>query len=138
MECLGLSDRVPAVRGVQEKTVPLTEEEARIVAEEIPAILATRPRAHWLEVLRANDVTAIPVLRQTEAFLEPQVDHNELVVVVDDPELGRVEQVGVAARFGVTPGAVVGGAPLPGQHTREVFSELGYTDAEIAALGAVR
>ena len=137
MECLGLSDRVPAVRGVQEKTVPLTEEEARIVAEEIPAILASRPRAHWLEVLRANDVTAIPVLRQTEAFLEPQVDANELVVAVDDPELGRVEQVGVAARFRATPGAVVRGAPVPGQHTHEVLAELGYTDPEIAAFGAV-
>jgi formyl-CoA transferase len=136
MECLGLSDRVPAVRGVQEKTVPLTEEEARIVAEEVPAILASRPRAHWLAVLRAHDVTAIPVLRQSEAFLEPQVDHNELVVALDDPELGQVEQVGVAARFGLTPGSVTGCAPRPGQHTEEVLAEVGYSNAEIAAFGA--
>jgi crotonobetainyl-CoA:carnitine CoA-transferase CaiB-like acyl-CoA transferase len=134
MECLGLSDRVPAVRGVQEKTVPLTEEEARIVAEEVPAILASRPRAHWLEVLRANDVTAIPVLRQTEAFVAPQVDHNDLVVALDDAELGRVNQIGLAARFGLTPGSVTGCAPRPGEQTEEVLAEVGYSEAEIAAM----
>jgi crotonobetainyl-CoA:carnitine CoA-transferase CaiB-like acyl-CoA transferase len=124
MECLGLSDRVPSVRGVQEKTVALTEEEAATIAEEVPAILSSRPRAHWLQLLRAHDVTAIPVLHQTEAFNEPQVRHNGMTVEINDPQLGQTVQVGVAARLSANPSRILGGAPLPGQDTESVLAEL--------------
>jgi crotonobetainyl-CoA:carnitine CoA-transferase CaiB-like acyl-CoA transferase len=137
MEVLGLSERVaPAPPGVQEKPFPLSEAEALIVAEEVPRIFASRPRAVWLDLLRRADVTAIPLLRQTEAFGQPQVLHNQVIVRLDDPELGPLDQVGVAARLGATPGGVRGPAPRPGQHTRDVLAELGYGEADIDHLVA--
>ena len=67
-------------------------------------------------------------------FDEPQVLHNRATIEVDDPELGPVTQVGVAARMGLTPGFVRGPAPRVGEHTDEVLAEVGYAPAEIDAL----
>jgi crotonobetainyl-CoA:carnitine CoA-transferase CaiB-like acyl-CoA transferase len=138
MEALGLSDRVaPAPGGIQEKKVPLTEEEAVVVAEEVPRVFARRPRARWLKLLRAADVTAVPLLGPTEAFEFPQVVHNELIVTVDDPDLGPLAQVGVAARLGATPGAVRGPAPAAGADTATVLAASGCPPDQVARLVAV-
>jgi len=134
MEALGLSDRVRPAPGNREKTVPLTDEESEIVSREVPKLFASRPRDEWRDRLRAHDVCAIPVLRQGEALSEPQTLHNQMVIELDDPELGPVTQLGVAARMEATPGRVRGPAPRVGQHTEEILHELGYDDAVIAGL----
>ena len=131
MEAVGLAPRVPpAPPGLQEKKTPLTEEGARILAEEFPLIMASRPRDEWLSILRGADVTAIPLLRQTEAFHHPQVGHNQVIVGVDDPELGRVEQVGIPAVLSRTPGSVRGPAPRPGADTAAVLTRLGIATTD--------
>jgi crotonobetainyl-CoA:carnitine CoA-transferase CaiB-like acyl-CoA transferase len=129
IEALGLSDRVPPAPGNREKSVPLTDEEAEIVTNEVPRLFASRPRSYWLEQLRAHDVCAIPVLRPCEAFDQPQAVHNGIVVSLDDPELGPLEQVGVAARMGAAPGAVRGPAPRPGEHTDALLRRFGYDES---------
>ena len=120
--------------------MPLSDAEREIVATEVPRRLGSRPRAFWLEHLRAHDVCAIPVLRQCEALSEPQTVCNGVVVELDDPGLGRVQQVGVAARLASTPGAVGGPAPTAGQHTAAILAELGYaaeSAADLARRGVV-
>jgi crotonobetainyl-CoA:carnitine CoA-transferase CaiB-like acyl-CoA transferase len=134
MECLGLSDRILPAPGPREKTVPLTEDEADVLHSELPKILASQPRAHWLELLRSHDVTAIAYLRQTEALFEPQAVHNGSPVRVVDPELGEVTQVGLAAHLTLTPGGVRGPAPLAGQDTDALLREIGFDDDEVAGL----
>ena len=132
MEALGLSDRVAPAPGNREKSVPLTDEEAEIVTTDVPRLFASRPRSYWLEQLRAHDVCAIPVLRPCEAFDQPQAVHNGIVVSLDDPELGPLEQVGVAARMGGAPGAVRGPAPRPGEHTDALLRRFGYDESAAA------
>jgi len=132
MEAMGLTERVPPAPGNREKAVPLTDAERQIVATEVPRLLASRPRAEWLERLRDHDVCAIPVLRQCEALFEPQARCNDVVVDLDDPELGPVRQVGVAARLARTPGAVRGPAPRVGEHTTEILGELGLDPRTVA------
>jgi len=58
--------------------------------------------------------------------------------VVDVPHrrLGTVQTIGAAVKFSSTPSGVASGAPVFGQHTREVLMEYGYGDAEIDALVA--
>jgi crotonobetainyl-CoA:carnitine CoA-transferase CaiB-like acyl-CoA transferase len=132
IEALGLSDRISPAPGNREKTVPLTDEDVEIVTTEVPRLFGSRPRAYWLEQLRAHDVCAIPVLRPCEVFDQPQAQHNGIVVSVDDPEMGPLEQVGVAARMGAAPGAIRGPAPTPGQHSDEVLRSLGCDDEAAA------
>jgi crotonobetainyl-CoA:carnitine CoA-transferase CaiB-like acyl-CoA transferase len=132
IEALGLSDRITPAPGNREKSVPLTDEEAETVTTEVPRLFASRPRSYWLEQLRAHDVCAIPVLRPCEAFDQPQAVHNGIVVSLDDPELGPLEQVGVAARMGGAPGAVRGPAPRPGEHTDARLRLFGYDESAAA------
>jgi len=61
-------------------------------------------------------------------------------VEVDHPKAGRVSAIGHPIKFSQTPGAVTRAAPLLGEHTRSVLTDLGYTDREIdelARAGAV-
>ncbi len=120
MDALGLSDRVRPAAGSREKLVPLTEEEAAVVEAEVPRLFASRDRDHWLKLLRHADVTAIPVLRQTEAFHTDQTRHLGMVLELCDNDLGPVEQVGIPARLSGSPGGVRGRAPRPGEHTSVV------------------
>ena len=121
---LDLGDRIPTAEDGTDMRIPLTPEQATIVMEEIPEIFLTEPRAVWLERLLKADVCAIPALRPGEIFDEPQPRHNGMVVDVDDPVLGRVQQVAPPATFPEAPGRVRAPAPTAGQHTDEVFAEL--------------
>jgi crotonobetainyl-CoA:carnitine CoA-transferase CaiB-like acyl-CoA transferase len=57
-----------------------------------------------------------------------------MVVAVDHPVAGKVETIGVPAKFSETPASVTRPAPLYGQHTREVLGDAGFTSAEINTL----
>jgi crotonobetainyl-CoA:carnitine CoA-transferase CaiB-like acyl-CoA transferase len=63
-----------------------------------------------------------------------------MVVAVDHASLGSVKTIGLPVKFSDSPGKVAAGAPLFGQHTREVLGEHGYDTSEIdrmLAAGAI-
>ncbi len=95
---------------------------------------ATRTTADWLERLEAAGVPAGPVLDVAEMQRDPQTRARSMVTKVPHSRLGAVETLGLPVKFSVTPGAVARGAPLYGEHTREVLAEAGYAAAEIEAL----
>lgn len=99
-------------------------------------ILLTRTTAEWLELLEAHDVPAAPVRTIEALFDDPQVKHNEMVVELRHPKLGRIRQMGIPVRLSVTPGRLVRPAPMLGQHTDEVLREYGFSPEEIAELQA--
>jgi crotonobetainyl-CoA:carnitine CoA-transferase CaiB-like acyl-CoA transferase len=136
MNVLGLGDRIAPAKGTVEMAEPLTPEEAELRAAEVPRILATRPRDEWERDILAADVACIPLLRPGEVFDNRQVVHNGMAVEIDDPDLGRVTQVGVAAKLSATPGRVRGPQPRTGEHTNTRLVAAGYSPAEIAALRA--
>ncbi|WP_264021467.1 CaiB/BaiF CoA transferase family protein [Mycolicibacterium pyrenivorans] len=122
MALVGIDDRVLPVDG-SEASTPLSESEAIALAE-IPGIFETQPRKVWLERLIDANICAIPVLRPTEVFDEPQAVHNEMVITVSDAALGTVQQIAPPIKHGRTPAVVRGGAPTVGQHTDEILAEL--------------
>jgi crotonobetainyl-CoA:carnitine CoA-transferase CaiB-like acyl-CoA transferase len=79
-------------------------------------------------------VPAGPVYDVLQMHADPQVRAREMVVEVEHARLGPVRTLGLPVKFSDTPGKVRAGAPVYGQHTREVLAEHRFSDAEIEAL----
>jgi len=123
MEVLGVADRVrPSADGL-DMGVPLTDDELPVVRDELVDIFRTRTRDDWVRRFLAADVCAVEHLRPTEVFDSPQARHNGMVVTVDDPVLGLVEQVAPPIRFSDTPEAVRSPAPRVGEHGDQVAAD---------------
>ena len=90
------------------------------LADRIAAIMKTKSRADWLQILRDNDVPCAPVTSRQEFMEFSQVIHNRLRVELDDPQLGKTVQMGVPVHLSETPGAIKSPAPLLGQHTEKI------------------
>jgi len=57
-----------------------------------------------------------------------------MLTEVPHARLGAVPTLGFPIRLTATPAEVRRGAPVLGEHTREVLTELGYDDGEIGRL----
>ncbi|WP_328361202.1 CoA transferase [Mycobacterium sp. NBC_00419] len=113
---LGLADRLQVSTDGSDMGIPLNEDERKILLEDVPAIFETQPRDVWVKRLIDADVAVIPELHPGEIFDQPQVRHNGMVVTVEDPRFGTVEQVAPAIRFGGLDHRPESGAPTVGAH----------------------
>jgi crotonobetainyl-CoA:carnitine CoA-transferase CaiB-like acyl-CoA transferase len=100
---------------------------------ELSARFRTKPAKHWLDLLDAKGVPCGPVYDMLQALADPQTAAREMVVEVEHSTLGRVKTLGLPVKFSQTPGKVRTGAPLFGEHTREILAEHGFAREEIAA-----
>lgn len=98
------------------------------------AVFSTRTKQEWLEVLLDADVPSGPILTRDEAFDEPQVTVNNMIVDVDQPGLGTLQMMAVPLRLSESPGQVRSAAPRLGQHTHEVLADVGYGPDDIQRL----
>ena len=104
------------------------------LTDRIEEITTTRPCAHWLELLDANDIPCGPINDYARVFADPQVVARGMVVDTDHPTLGRLKTLGSPLKLSATPPQVGRAAPRLGEHTAEVLREAGFTDAEIDRL----
>jgi len=104
------------------------------LTDRIEEITTTRPCAHWLELLDANDIPCGPINDYARVFADPQVVARGMVVDTDHPTLGRLKTLGSPLKLSATPPQVGRPAPRLGEHTAEVLREAGFTDAEIDRL----
>ena len=88
----------------------------------------------WVLRLEAAGVPAGPVLDISQMHKDPQTLAREMIVDVEHSRAGTVKTIGLPVKFSSTPGRVNHGAPIYGEHTREVLDEYGYQADEIEAL----
>jgi formyl-CoA transferase len=111
-------------------------ENRRDLAAEIERTTAKEPRAHWLGRLDAAGVPCGPINTYAEALADPHALAREMVVDLVHPGAGPIKNLGVPVKLSDTPGAVDRPAPLLGEHTDAILTELGYEPSERAALRA--
>jgi crotonobetainyl-CoA:carnitine CoA-transferase CaiB-like acyl-CoA transferase len=87
-------------------------------------------------MFRQHDIWAGPVYSYADLVDDAQVAHNGTFVEYDHPTEGHVKTPGFPITFSKTPSTVARGAPLAGEHTRDVLREAGYPDDRIDALVA--
>ena len=104
--------------------------------EKIKAIIKTKTRDEWCQLMEGTDVCFAPVLNTLEAIDYPHNKARESFIVQDG-----IAQTAPAPRFSRTH-AEAGRSPVaPNADTDEIFAELGYSKAQLAALkssGAVQ
>ena len=129
----------PFFAGMDDQTDGWTHRDA--IFARVKARLPAATSAEWLERFRAADIWAGPVYGYAELVDDPQIRHNGTFVEYDHPTEGRVKTPGFPIRFSRTPSKVERGAPLVGEHSRELLAEIGLDETAIDRLvesGVVR
>ena len=106
------------------------------LTESLTPLFRTRGTDDWLTRLAAVGLPAGPVLTVGEMHGHPHVQAREMVTTVEHAALGPVETIGAPVKFSRTAGGPQRGAPVYGQHTREILEQAGFTAQEIAELAA--
>jgi crotonobetainyl-CoA:carnitine CoA-transferase CaiB-like acyl-CoA transferase len=84
---------------------------------------ARQPLAHWVERLQKHDVPYAPINRIDDVVKDPQVEHLELIVPVEEPH-GAKHAVRPAVQFGGVRAHSVRPAPLLNEHGAAIRAEL--------------
>jgi alpha-methylacyl-CoA racemase len=100
----------------------------------VAEVFAGRTKAEWAAFNDAHDCCIEPVLDLDEALDSELVRAREMVVEVEQPELGPVRLLGHPIKLSRTPADPTRPAPALGEHTEQVLREAGFGAGEIAAL----
>ncbi|NGO43922.1 CaiB/BaiF CoA transferase family protein [Streptomyces ureilyticus] len=95
----------------------------------IAARFASRGRDAWAAVFDGTEGCVTPVLTVTEAAVHP---HHRARATYQHSSEGT--QPAPAPRFGRTPAATPPPAPRPGEHTRDVLAECGWSGPDVERL----
>ena len=105
-------------------------------------ILSRRTVDAWMERFRADGIPAAPVNNLDNVFAEPPVAERDMIVEYDHPQVGKVRLPGNPIKMSGMEGTISTPAPMLGEHTDEVLSELlgldATTIAALRAAGAVK
>ncbi|MGB6102836.1 MAG: CoA transferase [Pusillimonas sp.] len=107
--------------------------------QEIETIMENWFLAHDLHdassILAAHEVSFSPVYDIQDIVADPHFIERQMIIPIQDEELGQVKMQNVVPRFSRTPGKVWRAGPSVGQHNEDVYGkELGLTQAEREAL----
>ena len=104
------------------------------VDETVGAWFATKTREEALRIMRDASVTVGPVYSITDAMQDAHFREREIIVDVEDTELGKLPMHNIVPRLSETPGVWQKPAPGLGEHTDAVLAEAGFSAADIARL----
>jgi crotonobetainyl-CoA:carnitine CoA-transferase CaiB-like acyl-CoA transferase len=100
-------------------------------------MLSENTCAYWLQQLEEKRIPCAPVNRFSQALADPQVQHRNMVVELQHPGGASTRGPGNPIKLSRTGAESFTPAPLLGQHTDAVFSDLlGYSGEQIEGLRA--
>jgi alpha-methylacyl-CoA racemase len=101
------------------------------IAESLAAVFSTKTRDEWVSTFSAHPACVAPVNDLAEAAQDPQVRHRQMIVEIDGRPVGPGNPIkfeGDSLHVAVRP------APELGEHTSQVLTEAGFSEAEQKAL----
>ena len=89
---------------------------------------------HWMEVLEAARVPSGPINDLYQVYSDPHVQARDMLVELEDPELGALKNIGIPVKLSRTPGRIRRRAPDLGEHTAAVLLQAGYSSKDVDRL----
>jgi CoA:oxalate CoA-transferase len=106
---------------------------------ELRSLLATTIREKttdkWRQIFDQSGIPNGPINSIDQVVNDPQVIAREMIVEVDHPLAGKTALPGIPIKLSETPGTIREPAPLLGEHTVEILSDiLGYSPEQIEGM----
>ena len=103
--------------------------------------LSQQTTGYWLDLMEKAGVVAGPIYNMEQVYRDPQVRARDMLVDLEDPELGTIHNIGIPVKLSATPGRIRHRAPALGEHGREILQEFGFSEGdaeELIRAGVVR
>jgi crotonobetainyl-CoA:carnitine CoA-transferase CaiB-like acyl-CoA transferase len=101
----------------------------------IEAATTANRTSYWIKHLEQATIPCAPVNTMAQAFAEPQLRSNDMIVEVQHPALGTMHLLGVPYKSSISKNAIRRPPPLLGEHTDSVLrTVLGVSDETIVRL----
>jgi formyl-CoA transferase len=92
--------------------------------------LTQHTTAHWVVALNARGIPCGDVLSLEKALTSEQARHRQVLAEVRQPQIGEIKIFNLTAKFSKTPASIETPPPVLSEHTDEILTGLGYTEAE--------
>lgn len=115
--CMGLGN---------EELIDMIDDESNhpYLKEQLAEAFKQKTMREWEKFFADKDACVTPVLNFKEAVESEQVQANEMVLNVQDDELGEYQQLGFAMKLSKTPAQLNKRAPRLGEDTEKILAQL--------------
>jgi crotonobetainyl-CoA:carnitine CoA-transferase CaiB-like acyl-CoA transferase len=96
--------------------------------------LRSQPNAHWVALLDRHDVACDAVQDAGQVLQDPQLHALGQLAGVELPDQETAAVPRLPFELSATPAASLGSPPAPGEHSRAILHEAGYSAGEIEEL----
>jgi crotonobetainyl-CoA:carnitine CoA-transferase CaiB-like acyl-CoA transferase len=97
-------------------------------------LFRTRTTVQWLELLEKADIPVSRMNSIEDVVNDPHLNESGFFYAEDHPSEGRLRAMRTPTHWQDSEPDVPSPAPRLGEHSAEILRELGYSDAEIAAM----
>lgn len=97
----------------------------------LESIFLNNSKGFWVDTLEQYGIPSSPINNVREVVENPQTKARGMVVELEHPVAGKIQIANCPIKASETPAMISAPAPLLGQHTELILSELGFSLEEI-------
>ncbi len=107
-------------------------EEKEWVFQELQKEFLKKTQKEWMEIFKDLDACVMPIKSFAEACEDPQIKVRKMVIEMEHPKFGKIQNVGSPIKYSRTPLMIRNFAPKVGKNTKEILKSLNYNDEDIS------
>ncbi|MFC1903523.1 CaiB/BaiF CoA transferase family protein [Chloroflexota bacterium] len=117
------------------KTNPLRTRNRKALADILESEIIKKTTEEWSRIFDKESLSYSPVNDIKQICEDPCIKHRDMLVEIDQPQMGKIKIAGSPLHLSETPGEVYAPAPLLGEHSEEILKNLlKYSHDKITSL----